>query len=287
MPYGFYWIEEMASDPRVEDVTANFENKITRIKRTTSSSRDVIQIDFGTVAKNESYVVYIKGDIYNGADYKVNEENAQYFANTELKFSKIEYRDSIGIKKYLETIVKNNSLKKGLLFVGGNPTLEIKNEKLPTTTSVQVTKVWKGRVKEEVVRVQLYKNGKKVEGKSEDLNEGNGWTVTFEDLPVYKDDDKQGEIELSSVRPKVEGMAFRSAPAEEELEENVYTVKEVGAENGVLVVGDNKYNVAVTGSQTEGYTITNTYVPSTPWTPPDVEHTQVVNYKNVTNRLSQ
>ncbi|MBS4750440.1 Cna B-type domain-containing protein [Carnobacteriaceae bacterium zg-ZUI78] len=103
----------------------------------------------------------------------------------------------------------------------------------PGTTSVSVTKVWRGNVRENSVQVQLYKNGE-VMGAPVTLNESNQWKHEFTDLFVVD--------------------------TPEQAIPNVYTVKEIGEANNRVTVGDHTYTVNVEGTQKNGYTITNTYV---------------------------
>ncbi|MBS4770802.1 Cna B-type domain-containing protein, partial [Carnobacteriaceae bacterium zg-ZUI240] len=103
----------------------------------------------------------------------------------------------------------------------------------PSTTSVNVTKVWVGTVSENSVQVQLYKNGQAL-GNPVTLNASNQWQHEFTDLLVVDTVDQKTP--------------------------NVYTVKEVGEANNRVTVGDNTYTVTVEGTQATGYTVTNTYV---------------------------
>ncbi|MBS4770861.1 Cna B-type domain-containing protein, partial [Carnobacteriaceae bacterium zg-ZUI240] len=110
----------------------------------------------------------------------------------------------------------------------------------PSTTSVNVTKVWVGKVSENSVQVQLYKNGQAL-GNPVTLNASNQWKHEFTDLLVVDTVDQKTP--------------------------NVYTVKEVGEANNRVTVGDNVYTVRVGGTQATGYTVTNTYVEPTVPTP--------------------
>ncbi|MDD6436368.1 MAG: Cna B-type domain-containing protein [Clostridiales bacterium] len=106
----------------------------------------------------------------------------------------------------------------------------IKNTHTPNKVSVTVTKVWKDnsdqdRIRPEDVTIQLYADGKKVDGKTLVLSEGNNWNGSFTDLPENKDGSKIA-----------------------------YTVGEVSV---------NGYESEVTGNATDGFVITNTHEPET------------------------
>ena len=107
---------------------------------------------------------------------------------------------------------------------------DIKNTYAPDKTSVSVTKVWNDANNQDgkrpdSVRVQLYADGTPYENEVE-LKAGS-WSHTFNNLPKYKADGK------TAVN---------------------YTVKEIA------VAG---YQSAITGSMSDGYTITNTHTPET------------------------
>ena len=94
-------------------------------------------------------------------------------------------------------------------------------------TSVQVTKVWNDNNNQdgkrpESVTIKLLADGKVVEGKTLTLTAANNWTGTFSDLDGYKAGKKIA-----------------------------YTVEEITISNG--------YEVSVTGTAADGYTVTNTY----------------------------
>ncbi|MBT1162585.1 Cna B-type domain-containing protein [Bifidobacterium sp. SO1] len=107
----------------------------------------------------------------------------------------------------------------------------ITNTHTPVTTKIGVTKVWNDDnnsdgSRPDSVTVQLYANGKAIEGKTVTLNDGNKWKAGFTGLPKYADG-----------------------------EPIVYTVQETPVPNG--------YTVAVTGSadSAKGFTVTNTHYP--------------------------
>lgn len=72
---------------------------------------------------------------------------------------------------------------------------DVKNSHVPGKTSVQVTKVWKDAnnkdgKRPEKVRIRLLANGKEVLGKILVLSKLNGWTGTFQNLPINKNGKK-------------------------------------------------------------------------------------------------
>lgn len=103
--------------------------------------------------------------------------------------------------------------------------MDVTNTYQKATTTVAVSKVWEdddnrdGKRPEQVI-VNLLADGKPCNRKLE-LNEANGWTGTFEDLPVYSKD-----------------------------QEIKYTVEELKAD---------AYDTAITGDAEKGFTITNTH----------------------------
>ncbi len=113
----------------------------------------------------------------------------------------------------------------------------------PALRSVKVSKDWKdseGKVidpKVESIMVELYKNGSATENKLE-LNKENNWSGEFTKLKVSE-----------TVGGK----------------NNKYTVKEVGEENGRVILDGKSYKVDVSGDMKSGYVITNTQ--DKPWTP--------------------
>ncbi len=109
----------------------------------------------------------------------------------------------------------------------------IVNTHTPEKTKVSVTKKWVYEVDEEKpyltpllpdkVVVELFANGQTT-GKTIELSATNQWTGSFEDLDKYKDKGK----------------------------EIIYTVKELEVR---------EFTSEITGNQSDGYTITNTYTP--------------------------
>ena len=99
-------------------------------------------------------------------------------------------------------------------------------------THVRVNKVWEALGETESIRVQLYVNGEAT-GKYLTLSEANGWTATFYDLDEY---DQLGN-------------------------RYVYTVREVGDENGLYKIGDREFEVSYAGNMDRGFTITNKEIP--------------------------
>ncbi|MDU5952497.1 MAG: Cna B-type domain-containing protein [Clostridiales bacterium] len=103
----------------------------------------------------------------------------------------------------------------------------VRNTCQPNKTSIKVTKIWvddqnKYGTRPETVIVKLLADGQDA-GQVLTLSEANGWTGIFEDLPVYKNERKV-----------------------------LYTVEELS------VAG---YQTSITGDQTQGFVITNTYKP--------------------------
>ncbi len=104
----------------------------------------------------------------------------------------------------------------------------ITNSYVPVKVSIDVEKVWDDNNNQDGKRpgsitVQL-KNGTTNVGEAVILNEGKNWKHTWEDLPAYANGN-----------------------------EITYTVEETGVPTG--------YTSVVTGDQSSGYTITNSYVP--------------------------
>ena len=105
----------------------------------------------------------------------------------------------------------------------------VTNTHTPEQTSVTVTKAWKDNDDQDGIRpnditVILLAN-KEETGKTLVLNEGNNWTGSFTELDKYEDG---VEIEYTVAELKIEG-----------------------------------YNTSITGSQANGYTITNSHNPET------------------------
>ncbi len=98
-------------------------------------------------------------------------------------------------------------------------------------TSLTVVKAWddsgnQDGIRPESVTVRLLADGEDT-GRTLELSADNNWTGTFTEIDIYRD----------------EGVRI------------VYTVEEVDAPDG--------YEVAITGEQTTGYTVTNTHTPYT------------------------
>ena len=133
----------------------------------------------------------------------------------------------------------------------------------PNTLSVQMTdpikrvdipveKKWEGFGEAlEPVNVVLLKNGA-ITDKILELNKENNWKGVFKDLRVR---DKEAT------------------------EDNVYTIKEQGEDNGKVILNGDEYQVAISGDMSTGFTITNTHITEetpTPSTPPTVPDKPVV-----------
>ena len=99
-------------------------------------------------------------------------------------------------------------------------------------THISVNKVWEALGETASIRVELYVNGEAT-GKYLTLSESNGWTATFYDLDEY---DQLGN-------------------------RYVYTVREVGDENGLYKLGDREFEVSYAGNMENGFTITNKEIP--------------------------
>lgn len=124
------------------------------------------------------------------------------------------------------------------------------------TTSVSVTKKWIGKEASNT-KVELLANGNPVRTQDGtlilsgldsntfknivDLNSGNEWKHTFENLPAR--DEYDAVID--------------------------YTVREVGENNGYVTIEGSTYSVAKEGNQNDGFLITNSrsqvYLPNTGW----------------------
>ena len=129
-----------------------------------------------------------------------------------------------------------NAEIKDILDAGSKNTLNTYAvyERAPEKRTIEVKKEWVGTVKENTVKVQLYKNGVK-EGAEVELNAANQFAHKFENLLV-KDTITQPQ-------------------------DNVYTVKEVGEDNGRVAYGNNKYKVEYK-DENGVITITNKYTPN-------------------------
>ena len=105
----------------------------------------------------------------------------------------------------------------------------ITNTHTPETINIPVTKVWEDSNNQDGKRpteitITLLANGEEVEEKSVKLNVSNSWTYTFTDLPK-----KENGVDIN------------------------YTISETGIPQG--------YTSETTGDMTNGFTITNTYIP--------------------------
>ena len=117
---------------------------------------------------------------------------------------------------------------KGLYSCESNTVTVIPEDK---KVSIPVTKVWvdnnnEAGIRLDAVQIQLYADGEGV-GEPLVLNEGIEWKGSFNDLPFYNE---QGN-------------------------EILYTIEEVDS---------GEYEVSITGDQTAGYTVCNTYAPEKP-----------------------
>lgn len=114
-------------------------------------------------------------------------------------------------------------------YPGENP----KEEPKEVTVTIRVNKVWNvlNNGSTPSIQVELYANGKAT-GKIIDLGNGN-WSATFKDLPSK---DKDGN-------------------------EIIYTVVEVGSDNGVTMIDDRKFEVVYSTNADGSITILNKEVP--------------------------
>ncbi len=123
------------------------------------------------------------------------------------------------------------------------------------TTSLEVTKTWDDcsnfdGIRPKSATVQLVADGELVDGKTIELNVGNNWTASFDDLAVMKNG-KKVEYSVKELNP------MDGTPAESgETLSNCYKVT-ISVTTGDVISGkDEKYSVGVTNS----YTPTSTKV---------------------------
>ncbi len=125
------------------------------------------------------------------------------------------------------TVKENNVPNSYTAEVTGNITdgFTITNTHTPITINIPVTKVWKDNENyydaRTAIEVTLNANGTPVQGQTVTITADDGWTHTFESLPKY-----QNGVEID------------------------YTITEKAVE---------RYQTAITGDATTGFTITNTY----------------------------
>lgn len=103
------------------------------------------------------------------------------------------------------------------------------------TKEIKVKKVWDTADKKAVVNeitVELYKNNEKTD-KTLTLNKENNWQGTFKDLDVKDENDK----------------------------EITYSIKEAGETDGKITFDGKEFKVSYSGSEADGFTITNSYNP--------------------------
>lgn len=109
--------------------------------------------------------------------------------------------------------------------------LDIANKKAPELQNIKVTKKWSGFEGAEEITVELLRDGESVA--TAKLNKENQWTHTFEGLRKADDNDKAYE----------------------------YTLVEVGAYEGRINLDDKTFEVTVSGNASEGFVVTNRYMP--------------------------
>ncbi len=167
--------------------------------------------------------LYADGTAVSGKTLTLSESN-----NWSGKFENLPEKSA---GKAITYTVKEKSVDGYTSDVTGDATkgFTITNTHETEKTSIDVNKVWKDNdnqdgVRPDSVTVQLYANGKAVDGETLTLNENNNWKGTFKDVPVNESGKKI-----------------------------TYTVKE----NSV-----DKYTSEVTGDATKGFTITNTHEPA-------------------------
>ena len=171
----------------------------------------------------EIEVVLVKNGEETETTKILNEGNSwtATFENLPLKENgkEIKYtvKEKTQVSGYTTTITENS-----------DKNFTITNTHTPGVTSVTVTKVWEDNNNQDGIRppeieVVLVKNGGETSTTAK-LNEGNGWTTTFENLPLKENGE---EIE--------------------------YTVKEKTQISG--------YTTTITENSDKNFTITNTHIP--------------------------
>ncbi|MBS4761216.1 Cna B-type domain-containing protein [Carnobacteriaceae bacterium zg-ZUI252] len=222
------------------------------------TSVNVTKIWVGTVSENSVQVQLYKNGQALGNPVTLNATNQWKHAFTDLlvvdtvdqatpnvytvkEVGEVNNRVTVGDNTY--TVTVEGTQETGYTVANTYVEPIVPTPLQPSTTSVNVTKVWVGTVSENSVQVQLYKNGQAL-GNPVTLNASNQWQHEFTDLLVVDTVDQ-------------------TTP-------NVYTVKEVGEANNRVTVGNHTYTVTVEGTQATGYTVTNTYVePIVPTEPSD------------------
>lgn len=116
--------------------------------------------------------------------------------------------------------------------------------KEPSTREIAVQKIWDliGDAKPvDRIEVELYRDGNPT-GNTLVLNEENNWSGVFSDLEVASEDDPSKEF--------------------------VYTVQEIGEQQGQIQLGETTFEVTYAGDMDQGLTITNKETPDLPPEPP-------------------
>ncbi|WP_248686390.1 Cna B-type domain-containing protein [Streptococcus merionis] len=232
-------INELSMSGDDKELTTSTERTTTkhRVTRSTKiTTGGTIQLDTGyriTLYKEDAETA----QMLNGAEFEITspsgEKETVKIEKDGVAQSKVYSAEEV--KKGEFTVVETKAPKGYVLdptpfkvTVGENGIVRrVKNTK--EKVSVPVTKKWEDGDNQdgkrpETVTVQLYANGKAVDGQTVTLNDANNWTAKFENLAKTDDDGK--EIN--------------------------YTVKEVDVDG---------YTSEVSGDVANGYTITNTHKP--------------------------
>ncbi|WP_303974465.1 Cna B-type domain-containing protein [Streptococcus merionis] len=232
-------INELSMSGDDKELTTSTETTTTkhRVTRSTKiTTGGTIQLDTGyriTLYKEDAETA----QMLNGAEFEITspsgEKETVKIEKDGVAQSKVYSAEEV--KKGEFTVVETKAPKGYVLdptpfkvTVGENGIVRrVKNTK--EKVSVPVTKKWEDGDNQdgkrpENVTVQLYANGKAVDGQTVTLSDANNWTAKFENLAKTDDDGK----EIS------------------------YTVKEVDV---------NGYTSEVSGDVANGYTITNTHKP--------------------------
>lgn len=188
----------------------------------------------GFELKSEFLVPFINGEyvlneIYAPSGYVI--DTKKYPINLEFPLTIFDHDRSLfdNVQSEEEFIKIFNEYIEQRIIKPINAPTTIKNYPEDYKFNLPVEKIWidedgKFETRPDGITIQLLANGKPLEGGLIELNAANDYKHTFEDLPKHT----EGEVK----------------------EEIIYTVEEVNVPNG--------YTSKITGSESEGYTITNT-----------------------------